>query len=383
MYSIIGGGIGGLTTALAFEKLGIEYQLFEKAEQLIPVGSGILLPPNSLQVFEWLGILDDVSLCGSVMKQITLTKPDMTPLFDYAQEDVKEMFGFYAISIHRWELQNVLLKKIPTHKIHLGKSLDTFKQIKEKVHLTFLDGTKIETDFLLGADGIQSNIRKQLFPKSKTRYSGQTCWRGICNYEDLAEEYNYRGIEMWGEQARFGITKIEENTFYWFAVVLSPQNQKDVPNTITDILLKTFANFHPVVGKLIGATHEEKIIRSDLNDVKPMPYWYKGNICLLGDAAHATTPNMGQGGAQAIEDAYYLAKAICQESKSHAFSVFQQNRSKKVNLIVRQSLLMGIIGHWKYFVWLRNFILTYTPSSIFKIRWRSIYTLKNYESTIN
>ena len=123
MYSIIGGGISGLTTALAFEKLGITYQLFEKAEELVPIGSGILLPPNALQVFEWLGVLDDLMERGSSMKRITLTKLDMSPLFDYIQEDVKEKYGFYSISIHRWELQNILLQKLPQHKIHLGKSL--------------------------------------------------------------------------------------------------------------------------------------------------------------------------------------------------------------------------------------------------------------------
>lgn len=175
MYSIIGGGICGLTTALAFEKLGIEYQLYEKAPKLIPIGSGILLPPNSLQVFDWLGVSDDLRKCGSLMKRITLTKPDMSPLFDYTQDDVKEKYGFYSISIHRWELQNVLLRRLPKDKIHLGKSFVNFKQSKNKIEILFQDETIVETDFLIGADGIHSKIRKQLFPKSKIRYSGQTC----------------------------------------------------------------------------------------------------------------------------------------------------------------------------------------------------------------
>jgi len=375
MYSIIGGGICGLTTALAFEKLGIEYQLYEKAKELIPVGAGILLPPNALQVFDWLGIYNDLIAKSSLMKRITLTKPDFSPLFDYIQDDVKEKYGFYSISIHRWELQNILLKKIPKNKIHLGKSFLSFKQVEDKIEVLFDDETVVKTNYIIGADGINSKVRKQLFPNSKIRYSGQTCWRGVCEYESISKEYKHRGIEMWGNQIRFGITKIEKNKFYWFAVVLSSQNEKDIPGIVKEKLSRIFINFHPVVRDLINKTLEKDIVRSDLKDVKPMPFWYKGNICLLGDAAHATTPNMGQGGAQAIEDAYYLSNIIANKH-SNIFKTFQKIRMKKVNLIVKQSWLMGKMGHSKYFIGIRDFLLKTTPRYIFKTRWSAIYKLK-------
>ena len=107
-----------------------------------------------------------------------------------------------------------------------------------------------------------------------------------------------------------------------------------------------------------------------------MKYWYKENVCLLGDAAHATTPNMGQGGAQAIEDAYFLAKAIQQQPEKNSFESFQRKREQKVNRIVRRSWMMGKMGHWKYGVGLRNYILKNTPTSIFKKSWSAIYTLE-------
>ncbi|MCC1485416.1 FAD-dependent monooxygenase [Winogradskyella immobilis] len=375
MYSIIGGGICGLTTALAFEKLGIEYKLYEKAEELIPVGAGILLPPNALQVYDWLEILEDIKQKGSEMRRITLTKSDMSPLFDYIQDDIKEKYGFYSVSIHRWELQNILLQKIPKHKIHLNKSFASYKTSEKKVELFFHDGSKVETDYIIGADGIHSRIRKQLFPKSKIRYSGQTCWRGICDYKNISNEYQYRGIEMWGKELRFGITKIEKDKFYWFAVIKSKSNLKDNLLTIKSELSDTFNDFHPIVNHLIDKTSITNIIRSDLYDVNPMPNWYRGNICLIGDAAHATTPNMGQGGAQTIEDAYFLANAIKREQPDNVFNVFQKKRINKVNQIVKQSLMMGKIGHLKYFESLRSFIIKAIPSSLFKLRWRTVYKL--------
>lgn len=377
MYSIVGGGIGGLTTALAFEKMGVEYQLFEKAERLRPIGSGILLTPNALKVFEWLGILHDLKRSGSPMKRITLTKPDLSPLFDYQQDDVKEKYGHYSLSIHRWELQRILLQGIPNEKIHLGKALSGFERGDDEIRMLFEDGTAVVTRFLIGADGIRSRIRQRLFPKSAIRYSGQTCWRGIYTLDQsVSEEYKYRGIEMWGEQLRFGISQIEKDKFYWFAVILSPPHEKDVQGRVKDRLFTCFKNFHPIVKTLIRATDERDIIRSDIYEVLSMAKWYRENICLLGDAAHATTPNMGQGGAQAIEDAYFLAKALKNGEPGNAFARFQQLRTKKVARIVKRSWIMGKVGHWKYFTRLRNFLLKTAPRTLLKSEWRSIYKLE-------
>ncbi|WP_430966649.1 FAD-dependent monooxygenase [Spongiimicrobium sp. 2-473A-2-J] len=376
MYSIIGGGIGGLTTALAFEKMGVEYQLFEKAERLRPIGSGILLTPNALKVFEWLGILDDIVRSGSPMKRITLTKPDLSPLFDYQQDDVKEKYGHYSLSIHRWELQRILLQGLSNEKIHLGKSLSGFEQEDDGVRMLFEDGTATMTSFLIGADGIHSRIRQRLFPTSGTRYSGQTCWRGICTLDqNISEEYRYRGIEMWGEQLRFGISQIETDKFYWFAVILSPPDEKD-KGRVKDRLSTSFKNFHPIVKTLIRATDEQDIIRSDIYEVLTMTKWYHENICLLGDAAHATTPNMGQGGAQAIEDAYFLTRAIKNGGPGSAFARFQKLRAKKVARIVKRSWIMGKAGHWKHFTGLRNLLLKTAPRALLKSEWRSIYSLE-------
>ena len=267
MYTIIGAGIGGLATALAFEKCGIEYRLYEKSSELKEVGAGIWLAPNALQVFEWLGILEDIQKAGNSIDRITLAKFNLSPLSDNNQDDIKEKFGYSTVAIHRAALQKLLFSKIPSHKIYLGKGFQKFEEIgKNQLKITFDDNSSIESHFLIGADGINSNVRKQLFPESNLRYSGQTCWRGIADFQ-LPADFEHRGVESWGNQIRFGFSQVAKNKVYWFAVALSEPNLKDNVSNIKNDLLKKYAPFNSLVQEIIGATSPEKILRNDINDL--------------------------------------------------------------------------------------------------------------------
>ncbi|MFT6715648.1 MAG: 2-polyprenyl-6-methoxyphenol hydroxylase-like FAD-dependent oxidoreductase [Saprospiraceae bacterium] len=379
-YSIIGAGIGGLTTALALEKKGIEYHIFEKSSELSEVGAGIWLAPNALQVLEYLGVLDDIKEKGNTIDRITLGKANLSPISDNSQEKVTEEFGFSTIAIHRADLQNILLKRIPDNKISLGKGFQSFEKIEnENVKLKFDDGSEFISEFLIGADGINSRVRKQLFPESETRFSGQTCWRGVATIE-LDKEFENRGIELWGNQIRFGISKISKDKVYWFAVALDKPNQKDVEGQVKQKLLKMYLNFHPLVKELIAGTPEVNILRNDINDLKPLENWYKNNICLIGDAGHGTTPNIGQGGAQAIEDAYYLSNLIQANPNQNVFNLFQQKRQSKVNMIVKQSWTTGKMAHWRYGKSFRNFLLKNLPKSILEKKMFEMYQIEKHDN---
>ncbi|WP_271784581.1 FAD-dependent monooxygenase [Aquimarina algiphila] len=378
MITIIGAGIGGLTTALAFEKLGIEYHVYEKAPELKEIGAGIWMPPNALQVIEWINpsILKDLQLHGNSIDRITLADLQLNPISDTDQNFAKEQFGFSTIAIHRGKLQYLLLKNIPKEKITMGKAFKSYTSLSDqKIEIVFEDGTQTTTTYLIGSDGIHSKIRHQLFPKSRLRYSGQTCWRGVAAYE-MNPTFDHNGIEMWGNQLRFGISRLQKNQVYWFAVALSEPNLKDDTVFLKDKLIDLFSDFHEEVIQLIKHTPTDKIIRTDLNDLKILKTWYHHNICLIGDAAHGMTPNLGQGGSQAIEDAYYLSNLIAsQKDIIQAFSEFYRLRSKKVNSIVSQSWNMGKIGNMRYGSRIRNFMLKNVPSSKLKKQMISLYSI--------
>jgi 2-polyprenyl-6-methoxyphenol hydroxylase-like FAD-dependent oxidoreductase len=377
-YTIIGAGIGGLTTALAFEKKGIDYEVFERAPALNEVGAGIWLAPNALQVLESLGVLEEVQSQGNDIDRITIGKPNLEPLSDSKQDFIKSSFGYTTVAIHRAKLQQLLYDQIPKEKIKLNKGFKLFEELDSgKINVVFDDGTSIETDFLIGADGINSKVRKQLFPTSTKRYSGQTCWRGIAEIQ-LEEKYKHRGYELWGNQIRFGISQVSEGKVYWFAVALAEENSKENKSTMKQDLLERFSDFHPLIATLIKSTDLDKIIKSDISDLKPLHKWYQNNICLIGDAGHATTPNMGQGGAQAIEDAFYLSNAIQTVSGEKAFELFQKRREKKVNGIVKQSWNTGKMAHWRYGKNIRNFVLQNMPKKIIEKKMIELYELEKF-----
>lgn len=382
-YTIIGAGIGGLTTAAFFEQKGIDYQIFERAEVLKAVGAGIWLAPNALQALDSLGILSRVKDLGNPITQVNIAKKDFTSLSGNHDGFIDNEEGYSTIAIHRGDLQQALLEQIPQEKLVLGKTFESYRVDKDKkIHITFTDGQIIETDVLIGADGIHSKIRKQLFPESKTRYSGQTCWRGVLDIT-LDDVYQHQGVELWGRQIRFGLSAISKQKVYWFAVVVDQANGKDEGSGIKEKLLERFSEFHPLAQELIQSTSEDQIFRSDICDLQPLKQWYKGRIGLIGDAGHATTPNLGQGGAQAIEDAYYLSHLIEDNTPiDELFFKFQDKRYKKVNYIVKQSWTIGQIAHWDKMAWIRNLMVKYIPSALMKQKMKVLYQLEPISTSV-
>ncbi len=367
--SIIGGGITGLTTAIALGQKGIPCTVYEQASELKEVGAGIWLQPNAIRVLDILGLKPKIEANGSLIDKMEITNPQLIPHKELTSDMATDRYGNKTIGIHRAVLQEILFKKASeTAKIHFGKVYQKHEQRDTHIEVMFQDET-IETDILLGADGLHSKVRTTLFPEAETRSSQQMCWRGIVQFP-LPSELKNKGKESWGKNLRFGFSEIDRNDMvYWFAVRKGEQNDKSGAE-----LANLFSDFNPIVSEIIKAT--KNIHFGALDDLKRLKKWHMGNVGLIGDAAHATTPNMGQGAGQGIEDALYLAHYYAlTRNMEETYSAFENKRRKKVDYIVNNSWTFGNLAHNTWGQKILTTIMKLSPSSVLKKQMAKVYTV--------
>ncbi|MGJ3233851.1 FAD-dependent oxidoreductase [Marivirga sp.] len=371
--AIIGGGITGLTTALALAKQGIASTVYERAPKLNEVGAGIWLQPNALKVLNYLGLKETILKNSIELDRVDITDSQLHS-FKIGENTVQDHEGNKIVSIHRAKLQQILYEALPPNSVKLDYDFQLLNQLSNKVEINF-DAGKVEADYVFGTDGINSKIRKQLFPQSSLRHSGQTCWRGISDIQLPAELKNL-GREAWGNRVRFGFSQISDDAVYWFAVAKAKPFEKDDVSKLKNDLNEKFKDFHQVVNQIINHTAVEKIIRGDILDLRRLGKWHHQNVCLLGDAAHATTPNMGQGAGQGIEDAYVLAKLFASDQFiGDTFSKFEDLRRTKVDYVVNNSWRFGKIAHSSFGTFLMKSIMKLTPESVINRQLEKLYSL--------
>jgi 2-polyprenyl-6-methoxyphenol hydroxylase-like FAD-dependent oxidoreductase len=356
--AIIGGGIGGLTTALALKQNGQDVMIYESAPEIKPVGAGIIMANNAMQVFDKLGIRQKIERAGCKISTINIADSKLNRISSSDLTIFENKYGVYNVAIHRADLQKILADEIGFQNIQFSKRLNKIEQGND-VKLIFEDNTNINVDIVIGADGIKSVVREQLLGAKNFRDSKQRCWRGVSEL-DWTSKYNHEAIEAWGKGKRFGFVKITDNKIYWYAVI------NDSMMNGNSNIEELFKDFHPEIVKIISETPKENIIFNDIIDLKPIKQWQKGKICLIGDAAHATTPNMGQGACQAIEDAYVLGKLFGQgKSAKEVFQQYEKLRMKKAHFIVNTSWTIGKVAHFQnsIAVWLRNVLMKRIPKA--------------------
>lgn len=367
--TIIGAGIGGLTTAIALHRAGIDYEIFEASAELKPVGAGIVMASNAMQVFQRLGIANEIMTAGFEIDHAYSVDQQFKVISSLAVKDkITPRFGLGSYAIHRWALQSALLKQLDPSKIKLNKRLVGLSQTKNAVLLVFEDGTQTYSDFVVGADGIKSVVRKFAFGEVPLRYSGQTCWRGVAAIE-LPSHLKNNSYEIWGDKKglRLGFTPINSEEVYYYITHFSAANGRDTSSIKTDLIGMLYPTFGDIAVRLLTATSDHQLIRSDISDFVPIKNWWHDNVVLIGDAAHATTPNLGQGGCQAVEDAFVLAKAISEKKElSEAFKHFQSIRYAKAKHVVDTSWKLGQLTNLesKFMQKLRDTVFRMIPDSI-------------------
>ncbi len=344
---IIGAGIGGLTTAIALQEKGIEPLIFEAAGELTTKGAGILIPPNAMAVLDQYNLTEQIQSMAQPIQAMQILNNHGQLLSSSPTLHEYQGQGFQTHAIHRGRLQQILLSKVSKEAIKLDYKCQKLVFRGNQAIVDFQNGYKQAADLVIGADGLRSKIRHNLFhprsPEKALRYSGQICWRGIASIE-LKENWQHRLTEVWGRGTRFGFVQIAPGEIYWYAT----QHQKVPFTERVDLatLQKTFKHYVSPVQDILASTPENKLIQDHIYDLDPLATWSLNRAVLLGDAAHATTPNLGQGGAQAIEDAFALAQALTASRSSQsdiekAFTDYELARRSKVDKVVQASWQIG------------------------------------------
>jgi len=368
--AIIGAGIGGLTTALALKQVNIPFKIYESAPLLEVVGAGIIIANNAMQALSQWGIDEPVARLGNRVSIMNLTRPDLTKLSSNNLASFEYRTGLHNVAIHRADLHRVLVEAVGADHIILGKRLKNIAKLGSAYSMYFEDGTKVDSEYVVGADGLRSRVRNTFFLENEIRDAGQTCWRGVADYE-LPEAYHHELNEAWGKGMRFGFVRLNTRQIYWY--MLLDSQLADIRSDIVPFL----AYFHPLAAALVQATPKESWIMAPLFDLKPLQQWSRDGLCLMGDAAHATTPNLGQGACQAIEDAYVFGQLLQRYSIADTIDVYPSVRMKKAHYIVDTSWRIGKLAHLKnpFAVSLRNFVMKNTPQWVNQKQLEKIFTL--------
>ena len=360
---IIGGGIGGLSAALALHRVGVPVQVFERAPELSEVGAGLGLWTNALRVLDQLRVGERIRQVGFPLTVLEGCSYRGTVLSRLPLARVLGDGDAANYVVRRTDLQAVLAEQLPAGMVTTGAECVAVEQERERVTARFQDGRSVAGAVLIGADGLHSVVRKALWGDSELRYSGQTCYRALAPTMP-PDPHVLREVQ--GPGMRGSVCAVGEGQVYWWAAMNAPPGEADDPAERKQYLLDRYRNWPFHIPEAIAAT-EGPILRNDLVDRPPLRRWIRGRITLLGDAAHPMLPNLGQGGCTAIEDGLVLACAIARHgTTATALASYEQERIGRATRIARQSWNFGVAVRWQapWAVWAREQIVRLTPNAI-------------------
>ncbi|WP_371525281.1 FAD-dependent monooxygenase [Streptomyces sp. NBC_01283] len=352
--TIVGGGIGGLAAAIALHRRGWRVEVLERAPEFTEIGAGISLWPNALRALDALGLADTVRALGAVedgggvrdRKGRWLTRTD--------NAELTRRFGHPLLVLHRADLLRALTEALPADSLRPDSEVS---QVRDDDHGPVVEhpGGESRPDLVIGADGLRSAVRGALWPRAAgPRYAGYTAWRMVT--EPLADP-PAEGAATWGRGERFGCTALPGGRMYCFATASLPAGTTS-DSSEHDELLRRFGSWPDPIPRLLAAVPPHAVLRHDLYDLPPLPSFVRGRVALLGDAAHAMTPNLGQGACQALEDAVTLAHCLDSDPDDMAAALrsYDLLRRPRTQAITRRSARLGDMGQlaWPPAVLLRD-----------------------------
>jgi 2-polyprenyl-6-methoxyphenol hydroxylase-like FAD-dependent oxidoreductase len=323
---VVGGGIAGLSVAIGLRRIGHDVLVLEQATRIDPVGAGITLFANAVRALDRLGVGEAVAARGAAATRsaILTWKGD-----ELSQVPPDLLEG--TIAVHRADLQAELAAT--SGEVRLGVEVMAVQQRDDTVVAVAVDGREERGDLLVGADGLSSVVRRAI-ADAPTRYAGYTAWRGIA----AVPVEPGRLTESWGVGERFGLVDIGRGRTYWFATKNAPEGERDEPQGRKAEVVRRFSGWHEPIAAVLEAAGEDTILRNDVYYLELLPRWSNGRLVLIGDAAHASTPGVGQGAAQAIEDAVVLADRLANSDElGVALAEYEAIRRPRAEAVLKMS----------------------------------------------
>ena len=370
--AVIGAGIGGLTVAALLQEQGHEVKVFERNSHIKEVGAGIGIGDNVLKKLGNHDLAKGIKNAGQNIKALNIysDKNDLLTSVKLKEETLNVTLSRQSLIdlIHSYVKPNTILTDYEVTRVD-AQSEQTTIHFSKHASQTF--------DLCIGADGIHSAVRKALFKDSKVMYQGYTCFRGLVEEADIMNQDTVD--EYWGRSGRVGIVPLINNQAYWFITINA--NEKDSKYvSFEKPHLQAYFNHYPnQVRELLDKQSETGIIKNDLYDLKPLSSFVRHRTVLLGDAAHAMTPNMGQGAGQAMEDAIVLANCIASYDLEKALQRYNKLRVKHTKKVIQRSRKIGNIAQKdkKLIVTLRNSIMKRMPKRLFSGQTKFLYKTKD------
>ncbi len=347
---IIGAGMGGLTTGIALKKFGHQVHIFEQTEKILPVGAAISLWSNGVKCLNYLGLTEKIAKLGGQMDDLAyvdgLTGDVMT---QFSLLPLIEEVGQRPYPVARADLQNMLMDEFGRDQIYLGKKMVSLEDKADSVEVHFADGSSTQADLLIGADGTHSLTRTYVLGQQvQRRYAGYVNWNGLVEIsEDLAPAQQWTTYV--GEGKRASLMPVADGKFYFFLDVPLPAGLDNNRDEYKKLLKQYFVDWCQPVQQLIERLDPQKTNRVEIHDIEPFTQFYKGRVVILGDAAHSTTPDIGQGGCQAMEDAIYLARSLQINTLGleDALRRYQNKRNERANELVLRARKRCDVTHMK------------------------------------
>ena len=334
---ITGGGIGGLSAAIALKQCGIETCVYEAVKEIKPVGAAISIWPNGVKCLNWLGMKEKLQRLGGPMEYMsyrdfrgnqTMTRFSLDPLV--------QSVGERPYPVARAELQEMLLNTYGRNAVRFGKRVVGVESLSDGVRATFEDGEVAEADLLIAADGTHSVMRPWVLGHApERRYAGYVNWNGLVTIDEAIAPAN-QWTTWVGEGKRVSLMPVSGNRFYFFFDVPLPKGLAEDRDSARADLQRYFSGWAAPVQTLISRIDPQTTNRIEIHDIDPFDTLVRGRVALLGDAGHSTTPDIGQGGCAAMEDAVVLAMTL----QSHSLGIedalqrYQARRAYRVKDLV-------------------------------------------------